>query len=158
MFFLKKIYFAFLLLLLATASIVSEPVIVDWLGSEEGMSAEPKWLWKYVDENNDSLLRKRFKLKKNDLFFMGTAESAFMDESVKAADVKAVSMATARLKKECGVAAASAVVVSALERRFVFWQKISDSEDEISGDSYCKGYVLYVISAENWENLKVRCK
>lgn len=157
MFFLKKIYFAFMLLLLATASIVSEPVIVDWLGSEEGMSAEPKWLWKYIDENNDSLLRKRFKLRKNDLFFMGTAESAFMDESVKAADVKAVSMATALLKKECGVEI-SAVVVSALERRFVFWQKISDSEDEISGDSYYKGYTLYVISAENWENLKVRCK
>ena len=157
MFFLKKIYFAFMLLLLATASIVSEPVIVDWLGSEEGMSAEPKWLWKYVDENNDSLLRKRFKLKKNDLFFMGTAEAGLMDESVKAADVKAVSMATARLKNECGVAA-SAVVVSALERKFVFWQKISESEEELSGDSYYKGYALYVISAENWEKLKVRCK
>lgn len=146
-----------MLLLLATASIVSEPVIVDWLGSEEGMSAEPKWLWKYVDENNDSLLRKRFKLKKNDLFFMGTAEAGLMDESVKAADVKAVSMATARLKNECGVAA-SAVVVSALERKFVFWQKISESEEELSGDSYYKGYALYVISAENWEKLKVRCK
>ncbi len=157
MFFLKKIYFALLLLLLAATSIVSEPVIVDWLGSEEGMSAEPKWLWKYVDENNDSLLRKRFKLKKNDLFFMGTAEAGLMDESVKAADVKAVSMATARLKNECGVAA-SAVVVSALERKFVFWQKISESEEELSGDSYYKGYALYVISAENWEKLKVRCK
>lgn len=157
MFFLKKIYFVFLLLVLAVTSVVSEPVIVDWLGSEEGVPADPKWLWKCVDENNDSLLRKRFKLRKNDLFFIGTAEAWLVDESVKAADVKAVSMATARLKKECG-SEISAVEVSALERRFVFWQKISDSEDEISGDSYYKGYTLYVISAENWEKLKVRCK
>ena len=157
MFIRKKLNCIFLILALAVPALFSEPVIVDWLGSEEGVSAEPKWLWKYTDEHNESLLRKKFRLSKNDLFFLGVSESFDMNASVKAADIKAVAMASERLKKECGKDAASSVIVAALERRMIFWQKISESEDEMDNCRY-KGFVLYVISAADWEKLKTICK
>ena len=75
---------------MAVPALVAEPVIVDWLGSEEGVSAEPKWLWKYTDEHNESLLRKKFKLAKTDLFFLGVSEDADMNGSLRAAETKAV--------------------------------------------------------------------
>ena len=75
-----------------------------------------------------------------------------MNGSLRAAETKAVSMAVARLKKECGKEASSAVIVSALERRMVFWQQISDSEEELENCRY-KGFALYVSSAADWEKL-----
>lgn len=152
MFIRKKLSCIILLLALAVPALVSEPVILDWLGSEEGVSAEPKWLWKYTDEHNDSLLRKKFKLAKSDLFFLGVSESFDETGAVKSAETKALSLVADRLKKECGKNASSAVIVAALERRMVFWQKISDSEEELENCRY-KGYALYVISAADWEKL-----
>ncbi|MBQ1628629.1 MAG: hypothetical protein II098_05670 [Treponema sp.] len=157
MFIRKKLSCVFLILVLAVPVLISEPVIVDWLGSEEGVSADPKWLWKYTDEQNESLLRKKFKLAKTDLFFLGVSESSDVNGSLRSAEIKALAMASAKINKECGMDVTSSAFVSALERRFVFWQKISDSEEELDNCWY-KGFVLYVISAADWEKLKARFK
>ena len=99
MFIGKKLSCVFLILVLAVPVLISEPVIVDWLGSEEGVSADPKWLWKYTDEQNESLLRKKFKLTKTDLFFLGVSESSDVNGSLRSAEIKAVAMASAKIIK-----------------------------------------------------------
>ena len=57
-----------LVLLGAMSAAFCDTVILDWLGSEAGTSAEPKWLTQYTEYGSDAALKKSLRLQRTRLF------------------------------------------------------------------------------------------
>ena len=72
---MKKKLFTAVFFVLSAFFLNAEKVVIDWQGSDEGISYEPAWLSQFLNKKKDEKLRDFFSLKKNDLYFIGIEEN-----------------------------------------------------------------------------------
>lgn len=136
---------------------LAEKVVVDWQGSDEGISYEPAWLSQYLNKNKDLKLRSFFSLGKNDLYFVGIGLNPDLEAAKITARTDAIKQATEKLRKECGIIEDKKLNLAGLEQKFVFWQELAEENEEKSDSEY-KAFIIYTITGENWESLKRKNK
>ena len=149
---MKKKLFTAVFFVLSAFFLNAEKVVIDWQGSDEGISYEPAWLSQFLNKKKDEKLRDFFSLKKNDLYFIGIEENIDLEMAKNTARTNAVKQASEKLCTECGCEKDSKVRLNGLELKYSFWQEIAEENDESSVSEY-KAFCIYTITAENWKSL-----
>lgn len=149
---MKKKIFAALFFVASALFLYAEKAVIDWQGSDEGISYEPAWLSQFLNKKKDVKLRAFFSLKKSDLYFVGINENPDLETAKNIARTDALKQAAEKLCIDCGFPKDKEVRLNGLEQRYSFWQEMAEEDDESSVSEY-KAFCIYTITEENWKSL-----
>ena len=137
----------------------AESALLDWKGSEAGLSENPRWLKTYTKKNSVERIRSDFSLEKDALIFVGSGIDADLDGALQKARADACQKASKKLGEESGMKEGAAVRISGLVPVYSFWLQYGDfdSEGEQVASAY-KAYETHTATKKSWNASKAAVK